>query len=174
MRRKYDYDPGMPYEPPPYRRRKQRYGAEDDAWAAASEDAYYDEDFAPGELAAGYVDHELDERWARADDDDGWTPPPYRGRSRRRSWRDQPRAPRPRYDHRPLYPDSPTYHRDRARRGEYGMHYDKPKRGAPVSTYSPLRERVAGIPFWQILVVVILGIVALLATMLACVSILLL
>jgi hypothetical protein len=68
------------------------------------------------------------------------------------------------------YYDSPTYHRDRTHQGEYAEYVDKPKR----DWTEPMRQQVPGlhVPYWQILILVILGLVAVLAVALACVSIL--
>ncbi len=194
---KYRYDPGEPYEPPSHRRRRQRYDAADDGWAAADEDDLDDDGVEIEDLAPGYVDHEQD---GRRYDDDGsdWTPPPYsRRRARdypadRRSRYDReprggrkPRAEsRSRYGHRSPYGDNRTYHRDRASRGEYGEYHDerrygeypaKRKRESDRTDYPAdygLLGGMQGIPFWQILLVVSLAVFALFAAALACASIL--
>lgn len=190
---KYRYDPGEPYEPP-YRRRRQRYGAADDGWAAANEDDLDDDGVEIEDLAPGYVDYEQDGR--RYDDDDGsdWTPPPYSRRMRardypadRRSRHEReprsgrkPRADaRSRYERRSPYGDNRTYHRDRASRGEYGEYHGeypaKSKRELTRTDYPAeygLLGNMRGIPFWQILLVVVLAVFALFAAALACASIL--
>jgi hypothetical protein len=126
----------------------------DDAWAGGDDDADFDD-------PAGAM-------WA--DPQRGGTPdtspevelPPGispRRRSRRRM--------DPAYDR----PPDPRYHRDRAHRGEYGEYEERPRRDWPMS--APHRSPGGlQIPYWQILLLVILGIVALLAGVLACVSVL--
>ena len=184
MPNRYHYDPGEPYDPPPYRRRRQRFGAADDGWAAADEDDFYDDDVEIEDLAPGYVDHEHDRRWTD-DDESDWTPPPYGRRGRERGYPDEPRRSydrkghmerRTRYAGRSPYGDNRTYHRDRASRGEYGTYTDKPKRtsartDSPAAYDAFLGLGSRGIPFWQILMVVILAIAALFAMGLACASI---
>lgn len=145
--RRNEYDPGMPYDPPPRRRRTP--GDEyDDAWAGGDEGDTFDD-------AAGY----------------NWENPAYRTRQDDLSEAELPRARRRsrRREYSHSY-DSPTYHRDRSRYGEYGEYYEKPKRDRLAS---PVRQESGlPIPFWQILILVILGLAAFLVTVLACVSVL--
>ncbi len=151
------YDPGEPYDGPPPRRRRRDYrheSEEDDAWAAASEDARDADGLSVEDLAAGYVWEDRDRYGVdhdAPDDDNAALPRPHR---------DDPRR----------YTRSPSYHRDRARRGEYAEYWGTP---APPK---PKRERSAAsrqdIPFWQILILVILVLFAVLAVTLACASVL--
>jgi hypothetical protein len=138
-----DYDPGAPYDPPP-RRRRQLGDEYDDAWAGGDPNDPYDD-------AAGYT-WEDPRDGARHDDDPDLNVPPARRRYRRRY----------------PPPNNPTYYRDRAHLGEYGEYYEKPKRIAP----EPPTSSGLNIPYWQILMLVILGLAAFLVTVLACVSIL--
>ena len=127
---------------PPPRRRQ--LGDEyDDAWAGGDPNDPYDD-------AAGYT-WEDPRDGARHDDNPDLNIPPARRRYRRRY----------------PPPDSPSYHRDHAHVGEYGEYYEKPKR-----TLEPARSTGLNIPYWQILMLVILGLAAFLVTVLACVSIL--
>lgn len=199
----YDYDPGTPYEPPPRRRRRRddykRESEYDDAWAAADDVADDFEDLGAGDLAAGY--YWQDRRDYGPDDPDPRTAAPldptqpprapggYRPSPRTRARDAANLGPLPpevdRMRHRransPLYrpphpredPRNRSYHRDRARRGEYGEYHEprpaKPKRTpAPGQRYS---GALAGIPFWQILLVVVLSVMAFLAVALACLSV---
>ncbi len=142
--RRSDYDPGSPYDPPPPRRR--RMGDEyDDAWAGGDDNDTFDD-------AAGY-NWEDPRRSAPQDDDIDLDPGVPRSRRRYR---------------RPYPPDSSSYYRDRAHIGEYGEYYEKPKRMESGRAYNT----GLNIPYWQILMVVILGLAAFLVTVLACVSIL--
>jgi hypothetical protein len=141
--RRNDYDPGSPSDPPP-RRRRQLGDEYDDAWAGADPNN-------PNDDGAAYT-WEDPRDGARHDDDPDLNIPPARRRYRRRY----------------PSPDSPSYHRDRAHIGEYGEYYEKPKQIEPRRASSTGRN----IPYWQILMLVILGLVAFLVTVLACVSIL--
>lgn len=72
---------------------------------------------------------------------------------------------------------SRTYHRDRARRIEYAEYYSPHTTPPPdvrrtVQHTSPGQPGIRGIPYWQILIVVVLSVFALLATALACASVL--
>jgi hypothetical protein len=146
--RRNEYDPGMPYDPPPRRRRP--LGDEyDDAWAGGDDDDIFDD-------GAGYS-WEDPAHGARRHD----LPEPEIPLSRRRY--------RSRRAYRPPY-GRPTYHRDHARYGEYGEYYEKPKRD--LSSDTGWYGTGLHIPFWQILILVILGLTAFLVTMLACVSVL--
>ena len=152
-----DYDPGPPYEPPSYRRRRQRKGEHDDAWAAADEDDFYDDGVEIEDLAAGYV---WDDKQRE------------RGRSNSRSRHDA------RYNRGDVYRRSPSHYRDRMKRGEYGeyradAHPDKPKRGPLPYESSPGQNWGTNIPFWQIVILVTLALLAFLAVALACVTLLL-
>jgi hypothetical protein len=146
--RRNEYDPGAPYDPPPRRRRRQLGDEYDDAWAGGNQNDSFDD-------AAGYT-WEDPRDGARHDEDSGPVVP-----LRRRYHR-----------YRTVHPDqnSPTYYRDRAHAGEYGEYTEKAKRGWPAPDDS---SRTGWqIPFWQILILVILGLAAMLATVLACVAIL--
>ncbi len=203
----YDYDPGMPHEPPPRRRRPdyKRESDYDDAWAAADDVAGDYDDLGAGDLAAGY--HWQDRRDYGPDDPDPRTAAPldptqpprapgeYHPPPRHRAHDAADLGPLPpqvdRVRHRradsPLYrpplrrgdPDSRSYHRDRARRGEYGEYHgpapvprpSKPKRAPAPGYRHAARGPLAGIPFWQIMLVVVLSVIAFLAVAFACVSV---
>lgn len=172
----YEYDPGDFYHGPPprssrERRRRLRENQYDDAWAAAESEAY-GEDIAPGDLAAGYVDEDYYRRRHGRDDHDE---PTYTGSGAGLGpTPTSPRRPRPhqvltrqerirrRYDPRTLYPDSPSYQRHQ------GASF------ASTGSGSPAGGPLAQLPFWGILMLVILGVAALGAVVLACASVLLL
>jgi hypothetical protein len=164
-----DYDPDdLP--PRRARRRRQSFDEYDDAWAAADEEGDFDGDADIGDYAAGYVDEPRDDRarpyqYPYDIHDQRTAPAPDRRYDTLRS--DRLRRDR-------IYADSPTYHRDRARRGEYGEFYGappKPKRD-PMRLYAPDAGGRMNIPFWQILFLVILAMAALMATAVACAAIL--
>lgn len=176
---RYDHDPGLPYEPPRRRKRREykRESEYDDAWAAASEAGEDFDDADIEDFAAGYHWEDRDRYGIEGDPVDEPDIP----------WQRSPRAPRdlsrdPRSSLRGANPPhrSATYHRDRARRNEYAEYYGPP---ASPSTRTP-RKRVAepvwtgtparSIPFWQILIVVVMAVFALLATAFACASVLML
>jgi hypothetical protein len=194
-----EYDPGTPHDPPPYRRRRQRRDEIDDGWAAADEDDYYDDGVEIEDLAAGYVDHEQREQRRRHTesterdhipdpdvdpgssgwtDDDRWSPSVERVRERGRLGSQAHRRQRygrdVGYDRADVYGRSPTYYLDRMRRGEYGEYRDKPKRGVSPYESSPGQGWGLTIPFWQIMIIVVLALFALLAAALACISVLML
>ncbi|RPI99757.1 MAG: hypothetical protein EHM39_05965 [Chloroflexi bacterium] len=170
MGRRDEYDPGNLDDPRPRRRGRRFEDEYDDAWAGGEEDADWDDP--AGSLWENPRQAARDE----ADEDvSPITPRRRRYRSRRLSsnYYDNPatrpdRARRDRYDSEAN--NSPTYYRDRAHRGEYGEFYEKPKRD--LREPSGLPGPLANIPFWQILMLVILGLMAFLAVMLACVSLL--
>jgi hypothetical protein len=200
--------------PPRRRRRRPDYkrgGEYDDAWAAADEvgDDYGDVD--AGGLAAGYAwgddrQYGVYERGERFEGE--WRdtyhdrPVPLRGQEQHPNVRphqpparlgplpDSVNRVRDRRPHEPRHMHvsderrSRSYHRDRARRGEYAEYYDPnttPPPGARQSMYATSHTQPdrrggpstgRGIPYWQILMVVILSVFALLATALACASVL--
>jgi hypothetical protein len=175
MRRRDDYDPGDRNDPLP-RRRGRRFDEYDDGWAGGDEDADWDD-------PAGSL-WESPEQGTGSDDDDAISPiSPRRRRYRSRrlssNYYDNPasrpdRAPQSQYSDAPY--DSRTYHRDRAHRGEYAEYYEdeyaKPKRGRSRPFSLGASSAMLPIPYWQILLLVILGMLAFLAAALACVSIL--
>jgi hypothetical protein len=147
-------DSGDPYEGrPPRRRQEYRHDSEtDDAWAAADQDQSHGADIE--DLAAGYL-WEDDERYGvrrstlQEPSDLGPLPPPaYQGRARR--------------TRRPRGAVNPAGWLDGRQ-----AHPSMPPRG-PRLVDGPARH----IPYWQILLIVILGLFALLVTALACVSVL--
>ncbi|MBN1565222.1 MAG: hypothetical protein JXA10_15360 [Anaerolineae bacterium] len=166
-----DYDPGPLYEPPSYRRRRQSRGEQDDAWAAADEEDFYDDGADIEDYAAGYVDHERTRQQERADapenwqDGEQWSSSVNRARARGQ----YPR--RANYDRDAVYGRSPTHYRDRMKRGEYGEYHTAHR--APYESASG-SKRGLHIPFWQVLLIVSLVLGALLAAALACITILLL
>ncbi len=171
MRRRDENDPGDINDPQPRRRGRRFEDEYDDAWAAGDEDADFDDP--AGSL---WENPQPDAREEEADDKfSPITPRRRRFRSRRLSsnYYENPatqpdRSLRDRSDTEAY--NSPTYYRDRAHRGEYGEYYEKPKR--EIREPSGLPGPLANIPYWQILILVILGLMAFLAVMLACVSLL--
>lgn len=168
-----EYDPGFPYEPPPRRRR--RLSEEDDAWAAADDDDLADDGVAIEDLAAGYGWQD-DDRYGQepAEVPPRTEPPPLvTPLPRRTRTPSRPSAAR-RYGEDYAYRQSRSYHRDRARRGEYGEYH------GPVTPPPPSRSKrrparpdsfgwvPPNLPYWQILVLVALSVLALLAVVLAC------
>ncbi len=131
-----EYDPGTPYDPSPRRRRRRReWNEQDDAWAAADEDDFYDDGVEIEDLAAGYLwdDEKLDPDSPPVPDwhdGENWSPPVERARERSRSRH-------PRYnrgaqvDRDNVYSRSPTYYRDRMKRGEYGEFHSDNYNDAP-------------------------------------------
>jgi hypothetical protein len=147
-------DSGDPYEDRSSRRRREyrRDSETDDAWAAADQDQGHGADIE--DLAAGYL-WEDDERYGvrqgtlQEPSELGPLPPPaYQGRARR--------IPRPRGVANPA--------------GWLGSRESRPgtPRRGPYPAGGPARH----IPYWQILLIVILGLFALLVTALACASVL--
>ena len=189
---RYDYDPGQPYEPPRRRKRRRDYKREseyDDAWAAASEAGEDFDDADIEDFAAGYHWEDRDRYGIEGDPDDEpdvqWQRSSRAPRSSSRlPSRDLSRAPRDpsRASSRSadLQRRSHSYHRDRVRQSEYAEYYGPPaappahtprKRVAePVWTNTPARS----IPYWQILIIVVMAVFALLATAFACASVLML
>lgn len=150
------YDPGDLYESRPPRRRREyrREGESDDAWAAADQDQLDGQGADIEDLAAGYL-WEDDERYGvkgqsvqRPADRAALPPPTYQGRARR--------------SYRPRRASSLT-----AWLGGRGASPGSPRRGP-----SPASGPVQHIPYWQILLIVTLGMLALLVTVLACAAIL--
>ncbi len=199
------YDPPPRRRRRPDYKRDSEY---DDAWAAADEAGDEHGDDAIEGLAAGYHWEDDPRYGVRARDERtraGWrdrTSPDPRNPDRHpnvraphlpadlgplpssvRRVRDR-RPPAARYDYAPLTDRydphrSPTYHRDRARRIEYGEYYDPQRTVPPEATRrsypaSFAQGGVRGLPYWQILAIVLLSVLALLAAALACASVLLL
>lgn len=171
---RYDYDPGTPYEPPPRRRKRdyKREGEYDDAWAAAEEAGDFYADADAEDFAAGYHWEDRDRYGVDGGD-----------RTHPADWRDttplDPRAtPLPGHTLRTSPP--PTYHRDRARRGEFAEYYGTPvppsRRAKPRIPAAPVTPGIpaGGIPYWQVLAIVVMSVLALLAVGFACAAILLL
>lgn len=183
---RYDYDPGTPYEPPRRRKRRRDYKREseyDDAWAAASEAGEDFEDADIEDFAAGYHWEDRDRYGVGHDDDkydvDTDADPRNAPRSVPRSGLHPGSRPLPRSTRSAdLSPRSHSYYRDRVRQSEYAEYHGAPaapparkqrKRVAePVWNDEPTRS----IPYWQILAVVVMAVFALLATALACASVL--
>jgi len=149
------YDPGDLYEGrPPRRRREYRRESEsDDAWAAADQDQLDGQGADIEDLAAGYL-WEDDERYGvkghsvqRPADLGPLPPPTYQGHVRRQ---------------RPRSTSSLA-----AWLGIRGSSPGSPRRGA-----SPASGPAPHVPYWQVLLVVTLGMLALLVTVLACAAIL--
>jgi hypothetical protein len=143
------YDPGDLHEPPPPRKRRRRsYLREselDDAWAAAAEDDAFDDAVEIEDLAAGYVWEDRDRLGVERDppaDDPG----------------DSPAG---------LGPLPPSVRRGRPRRRAASLARAALPQPDPDPAPSP-----GGMPFWGILLLVILGIGALIAFGLACVFVL--
>jgi hypothetical protein len=141
-----EHDPGDLYEPPPPRKRRRRsYLREnelDDAWAAAAEDDAFDDAVEIEDLAAGYVWDDRDRLGVERDsaDDDSGDLPSGLG---------------------PLPPSARRAHPHR-------------RSVSPARSALPQRDREpapppGGLPFWGILMLVILAIAALIAVGLACV-----
>lgn len=181
-----DYDPGGPWDDYDRdrgradRRRRSRghWDHPDDAWAAAHEDAAPPDDGLEAEdFAAGYVGG--DDPARRDVDDDAWNPFPDTERMRRLREQAEQRPTRElrirnRYDRSQIYARSPSY-----RRSQQGL----PERAGPMSAddfFRPPDTRpqsalnlsvdvpiVDGIPYWGVLILVILGIVAVLGVALA-------
>jgi hypothetical protein len=148
------YDPGDLYEGRPPRRRREyrRDSGSDDAWAAADQDQGPGADI--GDLAAGYL-WEDDERYGvkgqnvqRPTDLGPLPTPAYQGRARR--------------SQRPRGSASPA-----AWLGDRGAYPGRSRRGL-----SPAGGPAPHVPYWQVLLVVILGMLALLVAALACASVL--
>jgi hypothetical protein len=150
-----NHDPGDLYETPPPRRRRDytRPDEYDDVWAAADHDDQDDPGADIEDLAAGYHWEDNDGHGVRRRDEEPaqdlgpvTLPPPRRGHFRP-----------------PVMPAINGY-----------APRDLPSRrvtpsGRPVSHARPFR-----MPFWQILMLVILGVMALFAIVLAVVSVLML
>lgn len=145
-----NYDPGDLYDPPPRRRRP--YGQEneiDDAWAAADEDDLDDPGADIEDLAAGYHWEERDQYGLGHSDTE---PAPDLG--------PLPSRPPRRGHFRPPVTPVPSVP---ARRDPGPRRLNAPGRLAPQPFH---------MPFWQILLLVILGVMALFAVVLAVVSVL--
>ena len=174
-----DYDPGTPHDPPPHRRRRQSDSEHDDAWAAADEDDLADPGADIEDLAAGYQWEDRDPHGReRSPDEPIQYPYDIAGDRTAPAGRRRWRAPIPhsartrqRHDRDNVYADSPSYHRDRAKRGEFGEFVDSPRRRRE-SAPGPMQSLGLTIPYWQILIVVILAIFAVLAAVLACAAVL--
>jgi len=139
-----EYDPGDLYEPPPPRKRRRPYLREnelDDAWAAAAEDDAFDDAVEIEDLAAGYVWDDRDRLGVERDSADvpGDLPPG-------------------------LGPLPPSTRRARPRRRSVS-----PARSALPRPDREPAPPPGGLPFWGILILVILAIAALIAVGLACV-----
>ncbi|MBI5959853.1 MAG: hypothetical protein HY866_14020 [Chloroflexi bacterium] len=164
-----DYDPGDLVDPAP-RRKRRHFDEVEDVWAAAEEDDLADPGVEIEDLAAGYHWEDRD-RYGLEDPPDPTqtnlsAPPPAR----------RPRTPRGelvsgrtarRYDRDRLYSDSPSYQRDQDQRRRTPQRFERP---IDLPSARPQRGRSRGIPFWQILILVILGLTALLAVCLALAS----
>lgn len=169
-----DYNSGLPYDPPPRRRR--RLSEQDDAWAAADQDDLADDGVEIEDLAAGYGWEDRDRYGQEPPDDESGDLPPSMATPlpRRTSLPHRPMAAQ-RYDRDYALRRGASYHRDQARRGEFGEYYGpvtppapKPVRKARPDTFTWIPR---GLPYWQVLLLVVLSVVALLACVLACASV---
>ncbi len=148
-----NHDPGDLYESPPPRRRA--YGQDDeydDVWAAADHDDQDDPGAEIEDLAAGYHWQDRDRPGARHPSEEldlgpVTLPPPRRGHFRP--------------------PTTPGLN-------GYAPHRDPGPRRASAPTRRAPRAWSFRMPFWQILMLVILAVMALFAIVLAVVSILML
>lgn len=180
-----EHDPGDLYDPEPPRRRPAEYRREsetDDAWAAADENDLDDPGVEIEDLAAGYQWEDQDRYGVRpphhpasgdyrpdplAPDDPASDLGPLPESVRRVRQRTSPAPRSARAASQTPYPDSPTYSRDTGgpeRREIFYTTPGVPRPALPRPAYGP----PSGIPFWQILLLVILGMAALLAVAVAC------
>jgi hypothetical protein len=176
-----DYDPGAPYDDSRPRKRGgyRREDEEDDAWAAAEDDDIPDDNVAIDDLAGYYVpdSNKLDQDdfpMAAADptDDDGLGPlPPSAKRLKQRSTIPRETRIRERYSRSQAYSDSPSFRRSQRNpinwmRSQWsGGDLAEPFRARRDPNYQP--GLLSHIPFWGILILVMLGLVALLVMVLA-------
>ncbi len=186
----YSYDPGEPYDGPPpegagsrrARRDRRAYRREtdsDDAWAAADEDADADGGGVEG-LAAGYdwrddPQYGIGRRPPAADHVALGPLPPEAERARRRVEGPRQERIRRRLDRAGVYPESPSFQRD-SRMGpvEVEPYLAATRPPGPPSGQPPGRDprKPQPVPFLGILLLVILGMIALGAVILACVAVL--
>lgn len=183
------HDPGEPYDgPPPRRRRDYRRESEyDDAWAAADEAGDFDEDIDPGAMVAGAT-WEDREPYALGSDDEplddasGLGPlPPGTERLYQRGRRSREDRLRRRMDPSQTYDRSPSYQRYQT---NPGVRASWPPEGM-AETPKRKRDRLerdeddgwhapgffGRLPFWGVLLIVGLSVMALLAVAMACLSI---
>jgi hypothetical protein len=166
------YDPGEPYDgPPPRRRRPYRRESEfDDAWAAADEDDVYDDHVEIEDLAAGYLWEERDRYGVEQDEPasrrqpDLGPLPPSAQRFYERRHVSRRNLPHQTVDRDQLYANSPSYRKSQRNTIDRAL--------ARLDTDdSRLPGVLSHIPFWGILLLVLLGFVALLVAILAFVSV---
>ena len=167
------YDPGEPNDgPPPRRRRPYRRESEvDDAWAAADEDDVYDHDVEIEDLAAGYLWEDRD-RYGVEQEDETTSPrqpdlgplPPSAQRFYERRHVSRRKLPHQAVDRAQLYANSPSYHKSQRNT------FDRALARLDIDE-SRMPGVLSHLPFWGILLLVLLGFVSLLVAILAFVSV---
>ncbi|MBN1679460.1 MAG: hypothetical protein JW966_04160 [Anaerolineae bacterium] len=191
-----EYDPGDWYDNnQARRRRRRRHESEyDDAWAAAFEDDIPDDHVEVEDLAAGYTWDEP-RRYDDGDPDSfldadgdmveptmdvsdlGPLPSSYQRLANRRHGA-RSRLPQGRYDRSAAYPNSPSFHEKRKPRLERtidrmaGGDPYMPALGKPKNNAAQMPGMFAHIPFWGIVLLVVLAFAACGATAFACISVL--
>jgi len=179
-----DHESRRPFDGYDFSRRRRRRRTEDDiddAWAAADEDDIPDEGVEIEELAVGYVE-DPEQLEMRRDDDDLETGdlgplPPNAERLTRRRTEPRPERIRERYDRTQAYSNSPSFRRskqnlfDRAFSLFSGGSLGDVDAGPEARDTDYVPGPLSNIPFWGILILVVLAVVAVLVVVLACVSI---
>lgn len=173
-----EHDPGDLYEPPPRRRDYAQEDEYDEAWGAGDQGNIGHPGIDSEDQSAGHpkTDRERYGVGSRApgpDDasDPGPLPPPPPRHRRPNSLPADPRT-NPYYDPDQLYADSPSYRRKRGIDSPDSVLPPVKKKGIPKRKNSPYGS--FHMPYWQILILVILGVMALFAVTLAIVSVLVL